>query len=193
MIRRVLGAAQIPAVILIVSLSAGCSMYPEGIPTDFKRRVVDRIDGKSIVEYEGSLHGVLRRYRYMVDTVGERPLDLINLSAYIWGKYPGASTPRDVIIRDFIRLHNPWETIVLSLESDIPGFRREELDPDLQRLRLQPVEIRKDGKVVSITYAWTAVGGKLKRYRFKSSPAAAPHGRSCVILQTDVGVAKHLL
>jgi len=160
-----------------------------------RSRVVDSIPGRAVVEFYGERHGVERRLRYLRDDCGTRPLTLDDLSWFIAEKHSKDPKARDEAIRDFIALHNPWETTILSSAKDIPGFRPDQLDPDLRGLSLARVDVQ-DGKradtTITVIYAWTQVGGELKRYRFKTQRNFAPYCYSCVTLQTDVGEAWYL-
>jgi hypothetical protein len=157
-----------------------------------QRRIVDTVGKKSIIEYRGYRYGTARRIRYLSDSKGLHRLNLGNLSSYISEKYATVPESRDAAIRDFIKLHNPWETLVLKSEQDIPGFTRDQLEPDLRDLSLTPVEIVQDVEVLSIIYCWTRVSGKLKRYMFESHSKRGLHCCSCVVLQTGVGDAVYL-
>jgi hypothetical protein len=176
----------------VVILTAVAVRMLTGCLGRLERRVIDIIGEKSVIEYRQSRHGIAGRVRYLSDSGGLHRLSLSNLSSYITEKYAAVPASRDAAIRDFIRLHNPFETLVLRSEQDIPGFTRDQLDPDLRDLTLAPVETVRNRVVSSVVYSWTRVGGKLKRYMFESHPKGGPECRSCRVLQTGVGDAAYL-
>jgi hypothetical protein len=171
-------------------------------PPSSEARTVDEHGSTAVVEYydQGGTH---YRAIFVRDENGLHPLDLTNLTVYLSTKHgyylsdkPGAqAVSPNVVIRDFVRLHNPRETILLKLAQDIPKFSPAQLDPDIRGLPLTPLSFKSGNEDVRIIYTWTKIGGVLKRYRFLifHNPAGDVLGcESCATLQSDVGAAEYL-
>lgn len=162
------------------------------LPSDLSSRIVDSIGARQIVEFYGSPSGVEERLRYFRDDQSIRPINLPDLNAFIREKFdPDVSRPEDAI-KDFIKLHNGWEQVVLSSPEDIPGFSPNQLDQDLSNLTLSPVKTVSDSETISVMYTWTQVGGVLRRYKFKTREGQGPVCCSCITIQTRVGEFKLL-
>jgi len=162
-------------------------------PPGFQSRVMDSIAGMSILEFSGGSFGVECRSRHFRDGNGTRPLNIHDLSLYIAAKHGAHPSSQTTAIRDFSRLYNPWETIVLTSAQDIPGFSRDQLDPDLRGLALAPTETHEGTVTLSIVYAWTRVGGVLARYRFRTDQGQAPRCCGIIVLQSGLGNAAYLV
>ena len=164
-------------------------------PQGAESREIDSIPGKAIVEFYGWSRVIDRRKRYLRDDKGLRPLDLSDLSWYIAEKHERGVVSRDQAILDFIALHNVRETLVLSSPRDIPGFKTEQLDPDLRVLSMERLDVpdpKNPLMTLTIVYTWTQLGGELKRYRFRTLQGKAPYCYSCATLQVEVGAAHYL-
>ncbi len=117
-----------------------------------------------------------------------RKLTLDSLNAIFRDEYPGPSESkkREQLIRDFIELHDGDGPVVIKNVSDIPGYDRVPLDPDIAEAVRAPFSF---GNLVSVVYTYTRVGGVIRRYRFEFERGNMFRGAECTVIGRGIGNA----
>ena len=91
------------------------------------------------------------------------------------------------------------QTKIISATKEIPGYEKQPLDEDLAQT-VRPIHSYKNrkGETVFIAYAYTRVGGVVRRYRFVFENLDNPERRAllswveCSVLARDIGDALYL-
>lgn len=131
-------------------------------------------------------------WRNLITAKGDvREINDDSLNILFMNEYPlSANTKEDKekVIKDFLGLYSGEEIIIINKASNIPGYDKNPLDPDLApAIRAQYVN--KDG--ITVIYTYQKIGGIVRRFRFHWTEDNRFRKAECSKLAKDIGAADY--
>jgi hypothetical protein len=126
-------------------------------------------------------------YRHIMNTRGDiDELSLGSLHEVFRLEYPSDLQEKDrqEIITQFITLSTGGEYIILNEPSDIPGYDKAKLDPDVAEIVRAPFSF---GNLIVVVYTYEQIGGIVSRYRFTFEQGTRFSTVECAVLGTWIG------
>jgi hypothetical protein len=154
--------------------------------------VVDQTDGARILEITDTSISPNPKNRVVCFGEVTKDLDIYSLSYYIETKCAISLPDPMEAIREFMRLGNVYETVVVESLEEIPGYAERPLDSDLAGIKVgtQVTKNAEEEKEI-VVYTYTRINGLLNRYKFW---VKGKHFRcqSCTLMGRDIGDAHRL-
>jgi hypothetical protein len=130
-------------------------------------------------------------WRHVMNSRGEvMELTLDSMNVVFRNEYPSSPQENDrkTLIEAFTKLHSGESVSIISRLSDIPGYDKTPLDPDIAPAVRGPFSF---GKLTTVVYTYQQIGGIVRRYRFAFDDGATFRKAECIIVGHGIGDAQY--
>ncbi len=130
-------------------------------------------------------------WRHVMNSRGEiKEMTMDSLNVVFLNEYPSSpkEKDRDNLIQDFVKLHAGEPVSVINKTSDIPGYDKAPLDPDIAQAVRAPFSY---DNLIAVVYTYQQIGGIVRRYRFQFENGTTFKRVECAVLGKDIGEAQY--
>ena len=119
-----------------------------------------------------------------------KTLTMDSMNVVFLNEYSSSPQEKDrkQLIDDFTKLHSGEHIIIINKTSDIPGYDKAPLDPDIADAVRAPFSF---DKLTTVVYTYQQIGGIVRRYRFAFKNGITFRNSECAVVGRRIGEAQY--